>query len=131
MRVVPEQERLVPPFLCFICETHPQREAGVLVVDTGFNFDPPAQNPLTGRKLVCGRCVAEMANLLGFRSSSEVDDARRALEDARRFLQPIHSAVKSLAQDIDRRVGSINLPTIEGTETSPVVRDQSEKEEDN
>jgi hypothetical protein len=131
MRVVPEQEQLVPPFLCFICETSPQREAGILVVDTGWNFDPPAANPLKGRKLVCERCVAQMANLLGFRSSAEVDDAKTALEDARRFLQPLQGQVASLAQDISNRMDHIyNLPAINNTETSQVVKDRREKEEE-
>jgi hypothetical protein len=132
MRVIPEQERLAPPFLCFLCETSPQREVGVLVVDTQLNFDPPAHTPLNGRKLVCERCVAEMANLLGFRTASEVDDAQRALDDARSFLQPIQTQVKSLADDINRRVdGLFNLPVIENTETSQVVKDRRKKRKDN
>jgi hypothetical protein len=131
MRVVPEQEQLVPPFLCHICETSPQREAGIDVIDTGWNFDPPALTPLNGRKLVCGRCVAEMANLLGFRTSDEVDRAKKALEDARRFLQPIQGQVASLAQDISTRMDKLyNLPSIDGTETSQVVKDRREKEEE-
>lgn len=132
MRVIGEQERLPNPERCFICETHPQREAGVLLVDTGVNFDPPAHNPLRGRKLLCSRCVEEAAGLLGFRSSAEVDDARTALNQARDALKPIQAVVQSLAVDIDQRVDKLfNLPAISGVETSPVVLAQKEKESEN
>lgn len=129
MRVFGEQERLPNPERCFICETHPQREAGVLLVDTGFNFQPTAPNPLRGRKILCSRCVSEAANLLGFRSSDEVDEARAVLNDARDALRPIQAVVQSLAVDIDQRVSKLfNLPALDVTETSPVVKAQKEKE---
>jgi hypothetical protein len=129
MRVFGEQERLPLPERCFICETHPQREAGVLLVDTGLNFQPTAPNPLKGRKILCSRCVSEAANLLGFRTSEEVDEARDTLEAARRFLQPIQNTVQSLAKDIESRTEKLfNLPGFDSTETSPVVKEQKAKE---
>lgn len=134
MRVVNEDERLVPPFLCFICETHPQREAGILVVDTQLNFDPPAPTPLSGRKLICSRCVGELANLLGFRDTDQVDDAVRALKEARDALMPLQGVIRSLANDIESRTANLfNLPFIEQVETSQVVKDRREKkkEDDN
>lgn len=131
MRVFGDGERLVPPFLCHLCETHPQREAGVDVVDTGWNFDPPAPTPLNGRKMVCSRCVTEMANLLGMRTAEQVDDAKKALDDARKFLQPVQHQIESLAADISERVAHLfNLPTIEQVETSKVVTERRKKEKD-
>ncbi len=131
MRVIGESEQLPAPQRCFICETHPQREYGVLLVDTGFNFDPPAPTPITGRKIVCSRCVQELANLLGYRDSDQVDEAKTALEDARRFLQPLQSTVQSLAFEIGERVDKLfNLPNIEQTETSPVVKEKREKDKE-
>lgn len=133
MRVFNKEERLVPPFLCFICETSPQREAGVHVIDTGWNFDPPAQTPLNGRKLVCERCVAAMANLLGYRSTDQVDEAVTALKDARDLLMPLQGVIRSLASDIEKRTANLfNLPFIEQTETSKVIQDEkkAEKEEE-
>ena len=132
MRVFGEQERLPLPERCFICETHPQREAGVLLVDTGFSFQPTAPNPLRGRKILCSRCIQESANLLGMRTSEEVDDARTALNAARDYLKPLQNEVQSLAVAIDQRVNKLfNLPAIEGVETSPEVGKAKEKESEN
>lgn len=131
MRVVSDGERLVPPFLCHLCETHPQRENGVYVIDTGWNFDPPAPTPLNGRKLVCSRCVEAMANLIGWRSADEVDEAKRVLEEARQKLKPIQEVVESLAADIGERMQHIwDLPTVGGVETSKVVTERREKEKE-
>lgn len=131
MRVVPDEERLVPPFICFLCETSPQREAGVHVVDTQRNFDPPAPSPLKGRKLVCERCVEEMANLLGFRNGEQVDDAKAKLDAARAALEPIQHVIQSLAADIRSRVTNLyDLPQIEQIETSPVIVEARKKDKE-
>ena len=131
MRVIGEQETLPAPHVCFICETSPQREAGVLVVDSGFSFNPHVVHPLKGAKLICERCVQEAANLLGYRDGDEVDAARKAIDDARAYLQPLQNTIQSLAEDLSGRVDHLfNLPDIEGTKTSKVVLDKREADKE-
>lgn len=100
MRVVDSSERLGPPALCFLCETSPQREFGVHVVDTERDFNPPALSHLSGNKYLCERCIDEAAHLLGFVRSDEIDTANNALNNARRSLAQFSEFAKSLSQDI-------------------------------
>lgn len=104
MRVIPEAERLQPPFLCFLCETHIQREAGVRVIDTGRDFDPAAPVHLKGRKVVCERCVDEAARLLGYVKSEDVDMADKALQELREHTLKILPLVQGLEEDIKQRL---------------------------
>lgn len=57
MKLVSQDTRLDPPYVCFICEGSPQREIGEQVVDTEYVYNPPAPSGLRGRKYICGRCV--------------------------------------------------------------------------
>jgi hypothetical protein len=128
-RVIRDDERLPQPFVCFICETSPQREAGVDVVDTGHNFEPSAPVHITGRKLICSRCVQEFANLLGFRTADEVETILSSVKDARAQLQETQNFISSLAVNISEATsGLFNLTLPDITETSPVIRERKEKE---
>lgn len=64
MRLVPDNYRLDPPGVCFICEGQPQREVGEQVIDTEFVFNPAGPSNLRGRKYICEGCAMELANLV-------------------------------------------------------------------
>ena len=121
MRILPEGERLPAPSLCFICETSPQREAGVNVVQTFRQFNPPALSHLSGEKLLCERCVEEAARLLGFVRSDDVDLANRKLAEANLKFAQVNELVKSLAKGITDSVGDVTVTPLEVIEKSPDV----------
>ena len=127
MRVVPEGERLAPPSLCFICETSPQREVGVNVVDTQRQFNPPTLSHLAGTKFICERCVEEAARLLGFTRSDDVELANTRLEAANRLIAETQVHVASLANGIKEVLNSVELNPIEKTRKSPDVVEKKEK----
>jgi hypothetical protein len=132
MRVIPQSERLNPPFICFICESSPPRDA-IDVVDSGYDFNPAFLTSISGEKYLCARCVEAAAKVLGFVQTDELDTAKKALEDLRAELLGTFDMIANLASSITDRVRSVGpLPSISdiaGITKSPVVED-NQKERD-
>jgi hypothetical protein len=83
MKVIdaPRDFPLQAPNVCFLCEQSPFEDEAV--VDTQRNFQSDiSRSHLDGRKYVCSRCVAEMANLFNFVSPTEAQALKDAVEAA-------------------------------------------------
>lgn len=105
MRVFGDEERLPAPYKCFLCETHIDREgAGTLAVDVQKNFMPPAVTGLNGRKFVCSRCVEELARLLGYVKSDEVDQWKADVEASKAQFVRFGEFIEGFANELKQTV---------------------------
>jgi hypothetical protein len=91
---VTDRFNLLPPGICIVCETQPDGD----VIDTLVQHRTGVASHLNGRKYVCGRCVEQMANLMGFESGTAVKQSKIDADYAQKQLAMFRQRVVDLAE---------------------------------
>jgi hypothetical protein len=93
---------VLPPGLCFICETTPQE--GDLVVDTGRNFYAAAPTNLDGRKYLCGGCISSAGKQIGLASDEALNKAAAERDIALGRLAALRDRCRALASELSEEI---------------------------